>query len=165
MWKKNDINSKYRIVCLSVFLIVILMIKSIFTISILMMFFILVTRKDNNLLFVLFYLLGLLGFIMGYLVNDLDFFKVIIMVCYVYYFLNVPSFNSYVKHNVDTFFDKKLTSNKERKEETEAVNDNEYLRFKENNKDNKAERKKTSNMEVMYVTIHLLFLFISIMVG
>ena len=162
MFEKKNIDLIYRLICLIVFLVVILFDRSMITLCILALFFVLVTKNDNSFSFLFLYLLTFMMFCISYMSGDYSLLKLAIIVDYFYYFLNIPG----VKMIVNKLINKLMNSNlKIEKNEEQDESDNDYLRFKKNLKLDKMIIKRVDFGTTLYVTIHFVVLFISIVVG
>lgn len=138
MFKKENINIIYRILCLVCYTIVIFLVNSINTLIALTLFYILLGVLDNNFRSIEFIVITLFLLGIGYLFNYYLLFKIMLAIDYFIYFLNyIPVKNI-----------KKLSKK-------------EYIRFSKLNKSKKGSR----NAIAIYLTIHLVVLFIAIMVG
>lgn len=138
MFKKENINIIYRILCLVCYTVVIFLVNSINTLIALTLFYILLGLLDNNFRSIEFIVITLFLLGIGYLFNYYLLFRIMLVIDYFIYFLNyIPVKNI-----------KKLSKK-------------EYIRFSKLNKN----KKGSSNTIAIYLTIHLIVLFIAIMVG
>ena len=172
MFKKNCVDLIYRVICLATFVFVILFSKSIVTLSALTVFFFFITKSDNDFLFIFFYLLSMLFFAVAYFVDNYVLLKIIAIIEYSYYFLNLPRVDKLINDKVNLYLDKCLNIQEEKKVEKkgEAVvkenNESEidYMRFKASRKTKKAE-KKSDLIPTLYLAIHFFILLVSIAIG
>lgn len=138
MFKKENINIIYRILCLVCYTVVIFLVNSINTLIALTLFYILLGLLDNNFRSIEFIVITLFLLGIGYLFNYYLLFRIMLVIDYFIYFFNyIPVKNI-----------KKLSKK-------------EYIRFSKLNKN----KKGSSNTIAIYLTIHLIVLFIAIMVG
>lgn len=166
MYKKEKIDFTYRLVCLITFCFVILFSNNILTLAFLSLFFFLSTKNDNNLLYTIFFFITFVFLVFGYLSSsNYILSKAIIIVSYLYYFLIIPSFSSKIKRNVDNYLDKKFHIDEHTNEiKNENFNDDyNYIRFAKNRK--KKVTKKSDLPTTIYVTYHLVILFLTIVLG
>ncbi len=139
MFKKENINIIYRILCLVCYTVVIFLVNSINTLIALTLFYILLGLLDNNFRSIEFIVITLFLLGIGYLLNYYLLFRIMLVIDYFIYFLNYI-----LVKNI-----KKLSKN-------------EYIRF---SKLNKNKKKGSRNAIAIYLTVHLVVLFIAIMVG
>ncbi len=159
MFKKDQIDLIYRVICLVAFIMVILFDNSLITLIGLEFVFFLLTYKEEKAFYVALYLFSFIFSCLGYVAANYGLIKFILIIDYIVYYLNIPSLNILVKKTIDYYANNK----KERdiKEESEEISENEYYRFKTNNN----LKRHLSLQETFYITIHLILLFISILVG
>ena len=166
MFKKEKIDFIYRLVCLIAFGFVILFSNNILTLVILGFFFFFNTNNDNNFLYNIFSFLTFVFLAFDYLGNsNYILSKLVIIVSYLYYFLIIPSFSSKVKRNVDNYLNKKFHIDEQIDEtkDDDVVDDYDYIRFSKNRK--KKVIKKSDLPTTIYVTYHLVILFLTIVLG
>ena len=150
----KEISLFYRFICLVLYLLVIIFIGHVNTLLILLIFFIVATRKFDNYLYILLYLLSLIAIVLHFTIN-IDLLLIIVLIlCYIVYFFNTTNLNQII--NI------KKEKNKGRKDETD-FNEYNYTHFKEDEKTLK--REKNSDGLVYYMTFHLVILFLSVLVG
>ncbi len=163
MFEKKNIDLIYRIICLIVFFIVILFDRSLITLFVLALFFLLVTKNDNSFSFLFLYIFTFIMFCISYISNGYFLFKLSIIIDYCYYFLNIPSVKMIVDKIVNKIINNNVSFRSDEEEQNES--DNDYLRFKKSCKLNKKIINKADFGTTLYVTVHFVILFISIMVG
>ena len=140
MFPKNKINIIYRLLCLISFIVVILLVNSVKSLIILFVafsFFALCERNFKNieLIVVTLVTLGLSYLLGGYLL-----FRILLIIDYAIYFLDMEYY--------------------EEDDEDDDISEEEYMRFEK-----KKEGKVTNNINAIYLTVHLVILFIAILVG
>ncbi len=166
MFKKEKIDFTYRLVCLITFCFVILFSNNILTLAFLSFFFFLSTKNENNFLYTIFFFLTFVFLTFDYLGNfNFILSKFVIILSYLYYFLIIPSFSSKVKRNVDNYLNKKFHIDEQIDEtkDDDVVDDYDYIRFSKNRK--KKVIKKSDLPTTIYVTYHLVILFLTIVLG
>ena len=139
MFNKNNINIFYRILCLVCYAVVILLVNSLTTLIALTLVYCFLGLLDNNFRNIEFIVITLFLLGIGYLLDFYLLFKIMLIIDYFIYFLNYIPVKSI----------KKLSKK-------------EYMRF---SKLNKNKKKGSSNAIAVYLTVHLIVLFIAIMVG
>ena len=138
MFNKKDINIIYRILCLICYAVVILFVNSLTTLIALTIVYCFLGLYDNNFRNIEFIIITLFLLGIGYLFNYYLLFKIMLIIDYFIYFLNYIPVKSI----------KKLSKK-------------EYIRFTKSKKN----KKGSSNAIAVYLTVHLIVLFIAIMVG
>lgn len=139
MFNKKNISIIYRILCLVCYVVVILLVNSLNTLialSLVYCFLGLWENKFRNIELIVITLF-LLG--IGYLFNFYILFKLMLIIDYIVYFLDYKTVKESIK-----------------------ITEKEYIRFSKIKKKNK---KGSSNSIAVYITLHLVILFITIMVG
>lgn len=168
MFKKDDIDLIYRLICLVTFCFVILFSNNILTLILLSFFFFLNVKNENNFLYCLLFFLTFFFVAFEYFGNSSYFFsKMVVIVSYCYYFLIIPSFNKKIQNKMDGYLNKKYHLSKESKEEDtqdeKSEDEQSYIRFTKSRKsllDSKSDLPTT-----IYVTYHLMVLFFMILLG
>lgn len=142
MFPKNKINVFYRILCLICYLLVIFMVNSQSTLIILLIIYGIfgVSEKSFRNIQLIVITIVLLG--ISYLLNNYLLFKVMLLIDYCFYFLDVSCYDE--------------------EKDNQLIKENDYIRFKKNNKKNK---KGLNNTLAIYLTVHLGVLFMAIVVG
>jgi predicted membrane protein len=145
MFPREKIDFLYRIMCLLAYLIVIIFIDSIMTLFIITIAFYILTIMEKRFENIFLYIVTGIIFILCLTMNNYFLLRLIAIVDYMHYFMNVDS--------IDDDFD----------EIDEVVEkDQNYIRFKSE----KEERVKDNNgLCTVFVLVHLGLLIISIMVG
>lgn len=168
MFDKSKINLIYRIICLLVYIIVILFSENIATNIILSVLFLIITKKENNLFFIFLYFMTFMFFFVSHMNNNYMLFKTILVIDYIYYFLNIPSIKYFINKLVDKIFYKITTLKQEERSIDKKQNKDsyyEYMRFSQFRRSLKSLSLKSDLLTTTYVTIHFVILFLSIMVG
>lgn len=146
MLQNKRINLFYRIICLIAFAIVVIKINNFIALSLLTIAFYLFTRNESNSLISLWHLITIVIFLISYFTNNYLILKIVLIIDLCYYFLSLPS--------------DELISTKKKT----IVVDKYFLRF--SRRDNKRKDIISNNsLCTVYVTVHLLILFIIIMVS
>ncbi len=141
MFQNNRINIICRVVCLLTFIIVILFAHSFITLSLITLFFYLFTRNDD---IKLIHLITIILFLISYFTNNSFILKMILVIDMMCYFLIKPYEEKIMYNNINCL--------------------NKYsIRFFGVN--NRKDIVDNNWFHTIYVTIHLLILFITIMVG
>ena len=157
MFDKKKIDLIYRIVCLITFCIVTMLVKSIITLSLLLLFFYLMVYKEKDFAFLAVCLITFIAFAIAIATNNYFLLRLMIMVGYAYYFLYIPSISTLVSKAVDKVYDKKVQTD-------DDDTDEEIIRFKKKAK--KRVNKNDFNLPgTLYLTFHLGVLFLLILVG
>ena len=140
MFPRNKINIIYRLLCLISYIVVIYMINSFNTLLILLfayIFYALCERSFTHIELIVFTIV-ILG--LCCIFDNFIGLKIMLSIDYVYYFLSF-TYDDYGY---------------------EPISNEEYMRFA---KRKKKRKKGSSNMVAVYLTIHLVILFLAIMVG
>lgn len=146
MLQNKRINLFYRIICLIVFAIVVIKINNFIALSLLTIAFYLFTRNESNSLISLWHLITIVIFLISYFTSNYLILKIVLIIDLCYYFLSLPG--------------DELISTKKKT----IVVDKYFLRF--SRRDNKRKDIISNNsLCTVYVTVHLLILFIIIMVS
>lgn len=146
MLQNKKISIVYRIICLIIFVIVTLKVNNFITLSLLTIALYLFTRNEDNSLVSLWHLITIIGFLISYFTGIYLILKIVLIIDLCYYFLSMPS--SYVVI----------------KEKETIIMDKYFWRFV-NKKNERKDIISNNLLCTMYVTAHLLILFITIMVG
>lgn len=149
MFKNDSISFIYRLLCLLTFIFVIIFVESYITLIMLGIFFFILTFKNYSLKDVSLSLLSFFVLLLGYFFNNYLFLRLILIVDYVFYYLDVSMLNNRNKKE-------------ERKVKESKIGENAYYRF--NNK-KKLLQSKITSMETLYLVVHFIILLFSIMVG
>ena len=142
MFPKNIINIGYRLLCLACYILVIFMVKSPTTLVVLLVFYIILTLFEKSFRNLELIIISLILLWLSYALNFYLIFRMILCLDYGIYFIDT----SY--YDID--------------DEEYSMSENEYIRFK---KIKKKKKKGSNDIIALYITIHLVLLFISIMVG
>ena len=168
MFKKKEIDLIYRIICLFVFIIVVTYVRSIITLSILALFFVFLTRDDVRILAIILYFVTAISFMACFNSVDYTLFRIALIMDTAYYFLIIPTLDDVVKMVLglkDEPNEEKI-EDKVEKVQNKLNTDSYYIRFSNDKKIEKINKKKKSEaISAIYVTAHLLLLFIAIVVG
>ncbi len=146
MFQNSKINIIYRLICLLSFVFVIVKVNSFITLSLLTIAFYLFTKSHNNLLLFWLHVITFIVYIISFITNNYIILRIILIIGLSYYFL----FTNYEVRGM-------ISSGKK------VSVDKYFIRFKEHNN-----RKVFINNNLdstYYITVHLLILFITIMVG
>lgn len=138
MFNKKNVSIIYRVLCLICYVIVILLVDSVTTLMALTLVYCFLGLYDNDFRNIELIVITLFLLGIGYLFNYYLIFKIMLIIDYVIYFLNYIPVKSI----------KKLSKK-------------EYIRFSKLNKSEKG----YSNTIAVYLTVHLIVLFITILVG
>lgn len=139
MFPKNRINLIYRLLCLICFIVVILIVNSIKSLLVLFVFYCFFALSERSFKNIELIILTLIILGISYLFGNYSIFKIMLILDYSFYFLDT---SYYV-------------------EEDETITKEEYIRFKKINK----RKVGISNTIAVYLTVHLVVLFIGILVG
>ena len=140
MFPKNKINLFYRILCLITFSIIIFMINSVTSLILLLIIFCILaflemSFRNIELVIITIAVLGLSS-----LLDFYGFFRVMLFLDYCFYFLDTSYYY----------------------EENTKISSKKYVRF---SKINNKKDKEMNNMSAIYITVHLVLLFVIIVVG
>ena len=142
MFPKNRINIIYRLLCLICYIGVIIITKSNTTLIVLFIAYALFGLSEKCFRNIAFVFISLLILLMCYLLNNYLLLRIILLIEYIFYFIDT---SYYYEEIEDT-----------------KISQKEYLRFI---KLNKKKKKGSSNITALYLTVHLVVLFLAIMVG
>lgn len=138
MFPKNKVNLIYRLLCLICFIVVIIMINSLKSLIVLFIAYSILALLERSFRNIELIIISLLLLGLSYLLGYYWIFKVILLIDYAFYFID----SSYYE------------------EEDELIDKEDYIRFKKSNK-----KKGSNNITAIYLTIHLVILFVAILVG
>lgn len=138
MFPKNKISLLYRLLCLVCYVGVILVVNNIRTLVVLYVAFIVFALNERSFRNIELIIITGLTIWISTLIDSNIFFKILLLIDYALYFLDASYYNI---------------------EEEATISENDYIRFKNNKK------KGSNNILALYLTIHLIILFVAIMVG
>ena len=141
MFPKNRINIFYRILCLICYILVLFFSNSNFTLLLLLFYYCIFALTEKSFRNIELIVITVLVLGICYLLNNYWPVRIMLIVDYVYYFIDTLY---YVEE------DEKLEISKK-----------EYVRFG----NSKKKKKGSNNITAIYVTVHLVLLFLAIMVG
>ena len=107
MFKKDQIDLIYRVICLVAFIMVILFDNSLITLIGLEFVFFLLTYKEEKAFYVALYLFSFIFSCLGYVAANYGLIKFILIIDYIVYYLNIPSLNILVKKTIDYYANNK----------------------------------------------------------
>ena len=142
MFQKNKINFIYRLLCLLCFALVVLMVDSIKSLIILFIVFSVLALFERSFKNIELIVITLLILGLSYLVGYYVLFRIMLLIDFAFYFLDTEYYD--VDDDV----------------EDEEINEKELIRFKKKKKE-----KGLNNITALYITVHLVVLFIGIWVG
>ena len=140
MFPKNKISFIYRLLCLVCYIGVILLVNSIISLIVLFIFYSILALSERSFRNIEFIIVSIIVLLLCYLLNNYWLFKILLIMEYCFYFLDT---SYYV---VD---------------EVISVDEKDYIRFK----NNKKKKKGSNNLLAVYLTVHLVLLFVAIVVG
>lgn len=138
MFPKKRINLLYRLLCLVSFIVVIILINSIKTLLILFLAFAIFALSEKSFRNIELIVISIVILGICYLLNNYIAFKIMMILDYSIYFIDTSYYE--------------VSENK--------LSDKEYIRFTKNKK-----KKGSSNVLALYLTVHLVVLFLAILVG
>ena len=138
MFPKNKICLLYRLLCLVCYIGVILLVDSITSLIVLFIFYSILAISEKSFRNIEFIIISMIILLICYLLNNYWLFKIMLIFEYCFYFLDT---SYYV---ID---------------EVISVDEKDYIRFKNNKK------KGSNNLLAVYLTVHLVLLFVAIVVG
>ena len=141
MFPKNKINIVFRLLCLISYITVILTVNSISTLMIITVAFCFFALGEKSFRNIVLIIMTIIILWLSYLLNSYLLFRIMLLIDYSCYFLDT---SYYFVEN-----------------EKVVLSENDYIRF--NNK--KKKKKGSSNIAAIYLTVHLVILFLAIMVG
>ena len=172
MFNNYQIKFISKIICLLTFISVIIFINNLYTLG-LIAIFIFIFLKIINYRVVILIILNIIGFIIGYISNNLILLIVVLVITCCYYYLENDSLVSDDKN--DIIYQKLYQKNQKKiskilkegevidKEMIKEKTDNDYEIVKNNFI--YSNHKSFSMNDLYYVLIHLSCLFISIIIG
>ncbi len=181
----EKIDIFYRLVCLFAFVVVIIFLDNLIGLCVLAIIFLLINKAKLNFVVITLLLLMLIGFLVAYYLEAFNFLRLLLMVCSVYYFIDLKDFSSvYEKTKVSNILDTIKKNNKQKilvkgenidikkiQESVDEKSDNDYSLIKENEvlhfaNENSKEKKgfHSNTLGITYVIVHLIVLFISIVI-
>ncbi len=140
MFPKNKINIVFRLLCLISYVVVILMVNSASTLMILAAAFLFFAMGEKSFRNIELIVITAIILWICYLLNNYLLFRIMLLINYSCYFLDTSYY-------ID--------------DEKAVLSKKDYIRF--NNK--KKKKKGSSNIVAVYLTVHLVILFLAIMVG
>lgn len=145
MFPKSKIDLFYRVLCMLAYLGVIVFIDSFLTLLIITIAFYIFTIGEKKVENIYLYVITFVLFVISLTIKNYLLLRVIVFLDYIYYFISAPNYDD------DLLLEEEITK------------DQKYIRFKKNKK---IKRKEDNNMIcTLFVTIHLLLLLLSVMVG
>ena len=138
MFPKNKISIIYRLLCLLCYIGVILVVDSVVTLIVLFIAYILFALSEKSFRNIEFIVVSIILLLICYLLNNYWLFKIMLIFEYCFYFLDT---SYYVIEEV-------------------ATSEKNYIRFK----NNKKKKKGSNNLVALYLTVHLVILFVAIVV-
>ncbi len=138
MFPKSRINMIYRLLCLISFAITIYVVDSIKTLMILFFAYCMFALCEKSFRNIELIVISIVILGICYLLDGYALFKVMLMIDYAFYYL-------------DTNYESETVEKPSKKE---------YLRFV-----NKKKKKGSNNIIAIYLTVHLVILFLAIWVG
>ena len=144
MFPKNKINIIFRLLCLISYIIVIFVTNSARTLVIIGVIYALFALGEMSFRNIELIVISIVLLWISHLLDNYILFRIILLIDYCFYFLDTTYY--YV----------------EEKPIKKEFNEKNYIRFK-----NTREKKKkgSSNINAIYLTVHLVLLFLAIMVG
>ena len=139
MFPKNKINIIYRLLCLLCYIGVILFINSTTTLIILFIFYIVLALSERSFRNIEFIIVSIIVLLLCYLLSNYWLFKIMLIIEYSFYYLDTSYY-------IET---------------KEVINEKDYIRFK----NNKKKKKGLNNIIAVYLTVHLVILFVAIVAG
>jgi hypothetical protein len=140
MFPKNKISFIYRLLCLVCYIGVILVLEDTTSLIALFIFYSILALSEKSFRNIEFIIVSIIFLLICYLLNNYWLFKIMLIIEYCFYFLDT---SYYV---VD---------------EEISVDEKDYIRFK----NNKKKKKGSNNLLTVYLTVHLVLLFVAIVVG
>lgn len=137
MFPKNRVNIFYRVLCLISFIAVIVFINSIKTLQILFLVYCFFALSEKSFRNIEMIIISIVVFLICYLLNNYIAMKIMLSLDYIIYFLDT---SYYVEEEI-------------------TISEKEYIRFK------KKKKKGSNNILAVYLTVHLVVLFLAILVG
>ena len=141
MFPRNKVDLIYRLLCLLAFIFVIVFINSLVTLFIIALVFLVFSITEKRFENYFLYILTLVLFLICMSINNYFLLRVVLIIDYVHYYLNVSVLD-------DDIFDNELERNQK------------YIRFKEEKK----ETKDNNLLCTIFVTVHIIVLLLAIVV-
>ncbi len=142
MFPKNKINLIVRLLCLISYIVVIIIVNSTYTLMVLGVAYILFALAEKNFRDIELIVLSIVIFAICHLINNYLLFKIMLVIDYIIYYLDS-------RYYID-------------EEVNEELSERDYIRFKNVKK---KKEKGSNNLIALYLTVHLVILFLAIMVG
>ena len=140
MFPKNKISLLYRILCLVCYIGVIMVVNSTTTLIVLLVAYGLFALSERSFRNIELIVVTLFILWISYLLGNYLFFKVMLIIDYIIYFIDTSYYD----------IDEEL-----------KVSEKDYIRFK----NNKKKKKGSNDILALYLTVHLVILFVAIVVG
>ncbi len=140
MFPKNKINLLYRLLCLVCYIGVIIAVNSTTTLIVLIVVYGLFALSERSFRNIELIILTLFILWISYLLGNYLFLKITLIIDYIIYFLDTSYYE----------IDEEL-----------KVSEKDYIRFK----NNKKKKKGSNDILAVYITVHLVILFVAIVVG
>ena len=147
MFQNSKVSVILRIVCLITFIAVISFVNSFVTLALLTIVFYLFTRNEKDSIVFLWHIITIIVFLFSCYINSYYLLKIVLVIGLSYYFLVIP-YDWIPKIN------NKLI----------IILDKYFIRFK-NNRITRKDGINKNLVNTIYITVHLVILFIAIMVG
>ena len=138
MFPRNKINNFYRLLCLICYIVVIYMINGFNSLLMLLFTYIFLGLCERKFTHIELIVITMIIFGLCCMFDNYITLKIILIIDYIYYFLS-PTYDEY-----------------------EPISKEEYIRFA---KIKKKRKKYSNNIIAIYLTVHLVILFLTIMVG
>ncbi len=139
MFPKNKISILYRLLCLVCYIGVILVVNSLTTLIVLFVAYTLFALSERSFRNIEFIVVSIIILLLCYLLNNYWLFKIMLIFEYCFYYLDT---SYYTVYEVST-------------------SEKNYIRFK----NNKKKKKGSNDILAVYITVHLVILFVAIVVG
>lgn len=178
MFNNKEIKIIDRLVCLLTFILVILFIDNLYTLIILGLFIFSLVKFDDHFKRLFLIIFMLIGVILGYFYYNFILLRISLIIGFIVYFFYDYQKNGkceIIYHN-DDIYDKIYKRNEKKYNkikkgeliDKEIIKDktiSDYNELKNNINFSFSSLKSISSLEISYVTLHLLFLFVSIILG
>ena len=138
MFPKNKVSIIYRLLCLVCYVGIILVTSSITTLVVLFIAYILFALSEKSFRNIEFVVITLVLLGISYLINGYWLFRIMLLIDYIVYFIDTSYYDT-----------REIKTSK-----------NDYLRFK-----SEKEKKGSTNITALYLTVHLVVLFLALLVG
>lgn len=146
----KEIDLLYRFICIILYSLVIVFTNGIITPFILLFLFFIGTRRFDNYIYIILYLLSIISVISYFYFHSGIFLRIVLVLSYIVYFFDT------------TNLAKLLNINKKERKDKKTFNEYDYTHF---NNEKKAIENNSDLGLVYYMTFHLGILFISVLVG